>query len=378
MRILLCGQSESPHLYRWYKFLKRLNYEVDVLSLGMRQQSNTYTYDKQSYIGIKNGRNDVIGYIKIFSTFIKKIIEINSSDYEIVNFHYFNIVWVFFGIFLKKSYVYTLWGSDINVFYDSCKRIKKVLCDIALKKASGITCDSMDIQDKLQKKCKYDIHKKIKIIHWGVDLEEFYEETAEIKHKNRDRYGIPRNNIVLMNMRGMNQRYGNLEIIKWFRKNVEHDRYTLFIHYTTEDDTYVLECKKEAKSDKRIIFHNKRLEDGEIRGLINISNVIFNFPCEDATPVSMLESLACKVAVICSEKIKSYSTLSEKYHMLLTSLDNLREKDVEKFINENRKYLEEDQQTLRKNDSKEATQRKIQNIFSDIVERQKSIKKRIL
>lgn len=334
MKILLAGDPGSPHFYRWNKLLQSLGYDVSILSYLDRKRFNgNFKYEQQKYYNFKkylksNGRSwlvwvDIIGYV--FAS-----IFIDRGRYDLINFHYFSATWAIIGLFLRTPFIFTMWGSDINIYYSSAKGIKKKVLDLALKRASAITCDSNTVKRELLKNCHGINEKKIKIIYWGIDTTQFYQRSYIYRLEVRKKYNIDEKAIVLLSIRGMKPFYRNLEIIKWFKDNIKGDNYILFIHYNSNYEyiDYIHNCKITAGNDKRIIFDTTLLTNEEMPDIYNISDISLNFPVIDATPVSMLESIACKNIVICDSNIESYKELSIKFDLFLTKLENLEEKNI--------------------------------------------------
>ncbi|MEI6385624.1 MAG: glycosyltransferase [Spirochaetota bacterium] len=318
--LLLVGNRGSIHIFRWSRYLddSRLDYDIysrqSAASFGQKCQR-----DLTSFSSLKDGR---------IRRFLNPILALrgmmHASRYQVVNVHsldFYNAI-ISFGV--RGSLLLTCYGSDILVFYEQSRGLVKLLLRSALRRAKAITCDSSSVRDLLVREGIDPGH--IDLVTWGVDAEEFCPTGKEERLALRSRFGLPSAALVCLSIRTLKPLYRILELVQRFKAEIKSDHIVLFVHVNPfGDSSYVDECIKAAAGATNIVFKTKPIDAAEVRSLYRVSDVSLHFPESDATPVSMLEGIACCNAILCDSSIPAYRELGEAYSLTFTDLSALDE-----------------------------------------------------
>ena len=364
-KILLIGNTNCSHLWRWAYYLNKAKIASNILTFNRNSISNYETINNFIDFSVKN--NGLIKYLKIFLNILKCILFINRSDYDYINFHFFEIHQAFISLFINKKYIITCWGTDLLVKYKKSRGIKKTLLDYSLKKSSAITYDSESINKIILDKCKKINKEKLYLIYWGINTSIFYQNTDKEKITLREKYKLPENSLILLSIRNLTEIYNIKEIIKWFNNNIKDKSIILFVRITpTSDKEYIKKCIKESNENPNIIFNNENIGQTNIPELYKLADISLHFPIADATPVSMLEGIACGNLIMCNKNIDSYKELSKKYSLCLTNLTDLSKDKIKSIIRGKNKIARNNIKSLQKNHSEGKTIKKISNLIKKL------------
>lgn len=163
MRICFIASANAIHSKIWIEYFVNLGYEIHWISLT---ESNYCNIPNISFYSLQNfplKTFDISFNILPIRKLIKKI------KPDILHAHYAGINGVLGALSGFHPYVLTAWGSDI---LDPTKsKLKKSIMKIALKKADYITCNGEFFKGKI---AALGINTdKIKLIQWGIDVDEF-------------------------------------------------------------------------------------------------------------------------------------------------------------------------------------------------------------
>ncbi len=130
---------------------------------------------------------DNMQYFKMGSDILEALIEINKEwgKIDIINAHYASInsyAAVLFGEFVKTSIIVSSFGRDINIGYDSCDLMKKMI-EYSYKKADKIIVPDLMIKKKILKSFSSINADKIENCPMPVD-EKIYLKGTLIKCKS--------------------------------------------------------------------------------------------------------------------------------------------------------------------------------------------------
>ncbi len=339
-KILVVGNSNSIHLWRWCQFLKEIGFKVDILSFFKRESNyldyslfgNYYDFST-SFSGWPKYLKNSIFLLKVPLNLYKLIkfrSLIRNEEYCYINYHYIGDIMTAGFIYLSfGQYVLTYWGDDINIFYKDLKGLKKRFYNLVLKKSWRITYNSLPIKNLLLKDYKEIDRKKMYSIHWGVDTELFKPPSMSEKAKLRKEYDVPENSIVLLSPRSVCLNYQIKKIIVWFKENIKSDNIYLIIRVAPySDQHYTSLCKKEAKGFRNIIFNYETLNYTDLNKFYQLADFSLHFPTGDSTAISILEGLAVGNFIVGNASLKAYQDLAKTYHLILTELEDLTEKMI--------------------------------------------------
>ncbi len=364
MKTLLIGYTNSIHFWRWASFLNKANIKVSILSFV----KNTIKFKRmhENYIDYSIPGKGIIKILKILINIFKCISFINNSNFDLINFSYFELYSAFIMLLVKKRIMITCWGSDILLNYKNACGIKKIILNMALKKAEIITCDSNSIKNLIIKKNNKINKEKIHLIYWGIDTKLFSIPNIKEKNQLREKYDIPKKAIVLLSIRNLTKQYNILKIIKSFKNNIADKNIFLLIKLTKESNkNYLIKCIKQAGNNKNIIFINKIIDHSKINEIYKLSDISLHFPESDSTPVSMLEGISSGNIIICSNCVDSYKKLSDYYNINLLNINYLNNKIIYKIIKNKNNIILENKNILKKIHSEEKTIKDIKSLFNN-------------
>ena len=364
--VLLIGNLNNVHLWRWSLFLQKAGLIVAVSSLtGVNEQQFDYSRFQNFHVFSvkKKGPIFLIKLKKVINLF-RLIYYINRSPYDYVNILCITFIPAFFSIFIKKKLILTCLGTDILLTYKNCYGFEKFIYHKAFKKSFAITFDADEVKSLIIHKYKHIKKNKLYKIFWGVNTGLFQTISKEGKVKLRKKYGIPEEAIVILSIRNIRPGAQIHSIIEWFNKEINSQNIYLLIRVTSSsDEAYIQICKNYAKNNKKIIFHDKSLSYDRIHTLYNMADIDFHFLKSDATPASILEGMACKNLIFASDIISSYTDLKNIYDITLTKLDSLTEKKIFNILKRKEQITEENRVRVLKFHSESVTIQKLKQLF---------------
>lgn len=162
MKICFLAGANSVHSYKWVKYFAEKGHEVHWISFAENSQPE-----------IKEAK-----FYQIKKTFPLNFFElrkvIRKIKPEIFHAHYAGVNGFLAALTGFKPFVLTAWGSDVLLAGKSF--LKRFFVKYALKKADLITCDAEHMKEAIE---KMGVKKtKIKIIYFGVDVENFFPVQA--------------------------------------------------------------------------------------------------------------------------------------------------------------------------------------------------------
>jgi glycosyltransferase involved in cell wall biosynthesis len=193
-------------------------------------------------------------------------------------------------------FILTVWGDDVYVTPFET-RLKGALARTVLRRADLITGDSRDI---LSHVVAMGADPAVcHVVQWGVDLEHFRPEAGK---GVRRALGIPEEAPVVISIRSFTQAYYNIDVIvRSIPRVLAEEPETRFIIAGNEgDDSELRALARSLGLDDRVRFVG-RIPHADLPGYLAISDVFLTVPSVDATPVSLLEAMACGAPVVVSD-----------------------------------------------------------------------------
>jgi glycosyltransferase involved in cell wall biosynthesis len=290
--------------------------------------------------------------------FSKALFHINLKGFDVVNYHYVTSDWVRLALRTIPRSILTFWGSDALLArrggHEQVQFVK------ALRKATRITFDSSIVAERLAADAGHGISSKLDLIGWGVDATFFRPLTAKSISTMRKAFDVENGTTVLLSNRTVADNFCILDIVQWFRSAVKTATVLLLVHVPWNSDaTYLARCEEEAQGDGRIRFNKRKLSIIEIRDMYLASTACLHFARSDATPVSMLEAIACGKSIICSAENPAYSLLSRRYEIHLAHLPSLLESEIVSYCESDPQRAIRNRSKLELEDSENATVQKL-------------------
>jgi len=182
----------------------------------------------------------------------------------------------------QRPLVLTAWGSDLLVTpFES--RLKRWLTGWTLRQAQAITGDSADLVEAAR---AYRPAAELLELHWGVELQRFRPAPWA------DKPGFE-----LVSLRSWSANY-RIDII--LRAVARLPQARLHLLGGGPDEAPLRALAAELGIAGRVVFHG-RLDDAGMAAVMARCKIAVSVPASDATSVSLLESMACGLAVIASD-----------------------------------------------------------------------------
>lgn len=282
MRICLVGDNSSVHVQKWVSGIaSQKNVELHVLSFNLEVQFSGVSYHQlTNYLGNK------LDYILNTWRVRQLVKEINP---DLVHSHYATSNGLMGALSGFHPYVITGWGSDIfdsprNFFMRQMLRYSfrkadaiTVLTEIALKEVSKLT------------------DKKVKLVHFGVDLEKFRKRESPYRQKGSLRIG---------SIRTLSSKYGVEDLLRAFAILVKS---VPGLHLDIVGDgpqrKYLESLVKESGTTNQITFHGYISQTTESEKYLDLLNSfdVFVIPSvldSETFGVAAVEASACSIPVV--------------------------------------------------------------------------------
>ncbi len=287
MRIAYLSIGGHIHTERWLRHFVNAGHDVHLMTVQPAPIDGVTVHDIRTGIPIKP-----LHYAVALAR-VKRILRTIKPDLLHTHFLTGYGYWGAFSGF--HPFIMTVWGDDVYVTPHETK-LKGSLARAVLGRADLITGDSEDILTHVVRMgADPDI---CRVVQWGVDLDRF---RPDADGGVRRMLGIPEDAPVVISIRSFTQAYYNIDTIVRTAPGVLEKRPdTHYIIAGNEGDDSELRALADSLGlDDRIHFVG-RIPHEELPGYLATSDVFLTVPSVDATPVSLLEAMACGVAVIIS------------------------------------------------------------------------------
>jgi glycosyltransferase involved in cell wall biosynthesis len=211
--------------------------------------------------------------------------------------------------------VITPWGSDVFV-QPARSSLGRWLARYTLQHADLVTVNSQSMGERVVQLGAR--QETVKGIQFGVELEIFNPAAPNQKTDLRRRLSFPQDAPVILSTRAIRPNY-NIDVILRSIQVVQKSypgAIFLFIDYNADPD-YKKQLDgliQELKMEQSIRWLSPTRDRAEMADLYRMSDLVISVPSSDATPVSVLEAMACGVPVISSDLLP--------LHEIITSGEN--------------------------------------------------------
>ena len=292
MKICYIADQSSIHTIRWLKYFANAGHEIFLIpnsetDINLKNVTLLDTLPKLSYKSVN-----------FFSTLGKAKSIINKIKPDILHAHFVEQFGWLGALVDYHPFVLTAWGTDIfKLPHVSRLGIGKKLTQYTLKRADLMTAISEDLKKAMiglgAKK------EKIKIIHWGVDLDKFKSDldVSELKQN----LSINSHPVILSN-RYFEKHYNIDIIVKAFARVLQKKPDAVLLLQNPggrfeKDIEALIHNLKISKSVRRL----PRYIYSDMPGLYAIADIYVSVPSWDAACISLTEAMACGAVPIISE-----------------------------------------------------------------------------
>lgn len=273
--LCLLGDASHVHLRRWADAMLARDWRVSVISALPLAQPGT----EQIALPPVSRATDWLFRVGAARRAIARL------QPDLVHAHYVSS----YGYLAARAaggrpLVMTAWGSDLLVSpFES--RLRRWLTAWTLRQADAITGDSADLIEAARAYLGDRPRAELLELHWGVDLARFRPAPWA------DKPGFE-----IVSLRSWSANYRVDQIL---RAVARLPAAVLHLLGGGPDEALLRRLAVELGLGERAIFHG-RLDDAGMAAVMARCKVAVSVPASDATSVSLLESMACGLAVVAS------------------------------------------------------------------------------
>lgn len=285
MRIFYVGWADHVHLSRWVSYFANAGHKTWVLSTHKGRIPGSTVYQMLTK---RRGLHLQAQELKIYANILRA---------DIVHAHWasFASLPALAGI---KPYVATAWGSDIYRFYEFSSAAQNAI-RFGLGKADLVTVDSADLKKEVEKLGVR--REKVEVVQWGVDTSVFYPGPANQSIVDQLQIAGKR---IIYSPRNLDQIYNQDVVLQAFASVVQKTPNTVLIqkHYkkTSNEINAYLEKTRQCGVENHVRLVGD-MDYSLLPDLYRLADVVVSVPSSDATPMSILEGMACGVVPVVSD-----------------------------------------------------------------------------
>lgn len=280
LRILYIGWANHVHFQRWVEYFTRAGHRAWVLPITPTKPGLINGVRLLRYL--TRGRRPALQRLEL------RLLQ------ALHRFDLVHVQWAGFAGIPSAAglgpYVVTAWGSDIYDLSEQELEARRVVVQ-GLHGAALVTVDSEDLRRAVM---VFGIPpERVKLVQWGVDTGLFRPDVAT--EAARARHGIG-NGPVIYSPRNIAPVYNNDIILEAFRKVLDRHPDAILVekYYRRLPETleaYRRKAEELGVLDRLVMVGDMPYDD--IPPLYAMSAMSVSVPSSDATPVSILEAMAC-------------------------------------------------------------------------------------
>jgi len=278
IHLCLLGDATSPHIQRWAREMRARQYRVSLVT------ARPAPIDGVEQHALRPVRRSAQWLLRAGEA--RRAIENLAPD--IVHAHYTTSYGYLGARAGRHPLVMTAWGSDLLVTPHSNPWMRW-LTGWTLRRADLLTGDSQSLVDAAH---GYHPTAPVHCIHWGVDLARFAPVPWDAKP-----------GFEIVSLRSWEPNY-NIPTIIEAAAQLRARQPTLPVHLHLlgggSQETALREQVARLGLSQMVTFHG-RLDDAGMARVLARCKVSVSVPTQDATSVSVLESMACGLAVVATQ-----------------------------------------------------------------------------
>jgi glycosyltransferase involved in cell wall biosynthesis len=291
LRLCFLADPRSVHTVRWLRYFAERGHRVSLIS----QHPPPADLPLEAYVPLAEKASLPGTRLALNVMEVRRAVGRLRPD--LLHAHYINENgWLGAGSGFHP-FVLTAWGSDVYVARQR-SRLARWLNPWAVRRADFVTADSLDQIQELRRMGA----RASEMIGWGVDLGSF---PGTLRSDWKRRHGIPGDQPVVLSPRQWLPNSNIADIIEAFER-VRRER---------SDVLLVLKRAPTGPSDLRGQLEDRlrqgglsgatlvidELPESEMPGLYEAADVTVSVCSSDGTPVSVLEAMAARSAVIAGD-----------------------------------------------------------------------------
>ena len=314
-KILFIGDSRMIHFKRMINyFYDNFNFHVVVLISIPNKKIRAHSVIIDQCIS-KSKKKWIFNNYKLRAL-------VKRHKISIVNVHY--IPSGFTSFLIPVPLVITAYGGDVSEVPNNFFSLQKILTKVLLKKSQKVFIDSYDLKNNLERYFKIE-SEKIKYFQWGVDLNKVKNIDRSLDY--RDKFNIPKNKKVIISYRGWTERYNILTLLDAYSELIKSRNDIVLVIKNT---ALVYDSKYQEKVKSRLlkkdllnstILIQNNLPYTDLLELLSVSDIYVSVPSQDATAMSLLESLSLGAIPLLSNIESSKEWIEDKVNGFLCEVN---------------------------------------------------------
>lgn len=272
--LALLGDANHVHLRRWAAAMLQRDWQVSVVTARPEPQEGV----RQIVLPAVKRSHDWLFRVSAARQALREL------QPDIVHAHYITSYGYLAARCAQRPRVMTAWGSDLLVTPQE-SALKRWLTAWTLRQADAITGDSADLVAAARAFAPRAQHLEL---HWGVELQRF--QPAPWGNKP---------GFELVSLRSWSANY-RIDVI--LRAVAQVPGAVLHLLGGGPDEAALRQLAAELglSQSQRAVFHGRQ-DDAGMATVMARCKVALSVPESDATSVSLLESMACGLAVLASD-----------------------------------------------------------------------------
>jgi L-malate glycosyltransferase len=308
MRICFLANGQSFHTYNWIRYFAKAGHEIHLITV------DGYRFEPLTNLTVHIVPRAFPNTIRFVSYFVNSLFGpvinsfkirnlIKGINPDIVHAHYLTD-YGFLGYLTHfPAFVVTLWGSDILIAPKE-SLFHRLMVRPILNSAKLITVNSDNVRRECLEYCN--CPEKISIVLWGVDLTIFRQRTD---------YGRHRTTFTVLSTREFSPLYNIDTIIQSIPSVIR----------TRSDVKYILKTKGAENPELQQIvrslnvgefieFNYTKIEYPEFSAFHHQADIFISVPSSDSSSISLLEAMACGLAVIVSDLPANHEWITDGWN----------------------------------------------------------------
>lgn len=288
LKLLYIGWAHHVHVQRWMEYFASGGYRVWVLPMMAATRNATHRIRALPFFTREYRTSFQATELKLYHALLR---------FDLVHVH-----WAGFG-FLPylaglQPYVVTAWGSDIYRIHEHDEATQRLICQ-GLRSAQLVTVDSADLKRAIETLGVRP--ERIQVIQWGVDTALF--APGKRSESRRAALGIG-DGPVIYSPRNIAPIYNTDLVLASFQQVLKAHPNAILIqkHYQRDPEAmagYLKSAEALGVANRVRLIGDMPYSD--LPELYALADVVVSVPSSDATPMSVLEAMACGVIPVVSD-----------------------------------------------------------------------------
>lgn len=364
LKICFLGWGDHVHLERWAGYFARCGHHVSVISVSGK--GNYPENVTQFVLGFKNRE------LKWKQWRLAYLLWRVKPD--LVHVHWAHFASLVPAVW-RGGMVITAWGSDIyraDAFTSAdLRRLSE-----SLRQAAAITCDSEDLADRI---CAVTGDRNgLSIIQWGIDSSTFYPGEADVQFQHA--WAEPGRPVVL-SIRNFTPLYNLERVVEAFALVLQQVPQALLLMKRYKAGLPDYEKAIQARIAGLGIGHAVRIIDEipyeRMADLYRMSRVTISIPTTDATPMSLLEAMACGSVPIFTDLPSLREWIHDGRNGYLVAPDDVNglAERIVRVLNSpalSREFAQRNFEVIRMRASQSANMERMENIYQMLATRNRA------